>query len=74
MLTRKPAKSPQRDAEGRGQPLPTPCLLDDWFHFCALKAWLEIAAETGQWPPDSELTRLRAYDLYETQNQKESDQ
>jgi hypothetical protein len=40
-------------------------ILDDLFHGCALAAYLEVAAETGQWPPDSELTRIRAYRLYE---------
>ena len=40
-------------------------ILDDLFHGCAFAAYLEIAAETGQWPPDSELTRVRAYQLYE---------
>jgi hypothetical protein len=72
MLTRKPAKSPPRDEQGRGQPLPTPDPLDDLFHHCALWAWAEIYEETGQWPPDSEQTRRRAYDLYETEKRKES--
>lgn len=40
-----------------------PCL----FACCALTAWVEIAEETGQWPPDSELTRQRAYQLYEAE-------
>lgn len=40
-------------------------ILDDLFHGCALRAYLEVMAETGQFPPDSEATRRRAYDLYE---------
>jgi hypothetical protein len=40
-------------------------VLDDLFHFCALRAYVEIATETAQRPPDSEATRLRAYQLYE---------
>ena len=40
-------------------------ILDHLFHFCALRAYLEIATETRQFPPDSEATRLRAYRLYE---------
>jgi hypothetical protein len=42
-------------------------ILDDLFHSCALTGWLQIAQETGQWPPDSELTRRRAYELYEAE-------
>jgi hypothetical protein len=38
---------------------------DDLFHFCALRAYLEVWAQTQQFPPDSEATRRRAYDLYE---------
>ncbi len=34
------------------------------FHSCALLAYVEVARETGRWP-DSELTRIRAYRLYE---------
>jgi hypothetical protein len=40
-------------------------ILDDRFHFCALRAYMEIYAQTRQFPPDSEATRLRAYQLYE---------
>ena len=39
-------------------------ILDDLFHFCALRAYLEEAAETGG-RPDSEATRQRANRLYE---------
>jgi hypothetical protein len=46
-------------------------ILDDLFHSCALAAWLEIWRETGQWPPDSELTRRRAYDLFEAAKKDE---
>ena len=54
-------------------PRPDPDPLADLFHHCALWAWFEIYQETGQWPPDSELTRRRAYDLYETEKRKESE-
>ena len=40
-------------------------VLDDLFHFCALRAYMEVWAQTGQFPPDSGATRLRAYRLYE---------
>jgi hypothetical protein len=39
--------------------------LDDLFHGCALRAYLEVWAETRQFPPDRELTRWRAYRYYE---------
>jgi hypothetical protein len=38
---------------------------DDLFHGCALAAFLEIWAQTRQFPPDSEATRRLAYRLYE---------
>jgi hypothetical protein len=40
-------------------------ILDDLFHFCALRAYLENSAQTSRFPPDSEATRRRAYQLYE---------
>jgi hypothetical protein len=40
-------------------------ILDSLFHGCALMAYLQIAAETGSWPPPALETRRRAYDLYE---------
>ena len=40
-------------------------ILDSMFHGCALRAYLEVWARTGQFPPDSEATRIRAYQLYE---------
>lgn len=40
-------------------------VLDDVFHGCAFRAYLEICAETGHFPPDSEATRQRAYRYYE---------
>lgn len=44
-------------------------ITSDLFHCCALRAYVEVASETGQWPPDaepdSEQVRRRAYDLYE---------
>jgi len=38
---------------------------DSLFHGCAWLAYLEIATQTKQFPPDSEATRRRAYELYE---------
>ena len=43
----------------------TGSVLDDLFHGCALRAYLEVWAQTRQFPPDSEATRRRAYELYE---------
>jgi hypothetical protein len=40
-------------------------ILDDVFHGCALRAYLEVMAETGQFPPDSEATKQRANRYYE---------
>jgi hypothetical protein len=40
-------------------------ILDDLFHGSALRAYLEVWARTRQFPPDSEATRRRAYQLYE---------
>ena len=40
-------------------------LWDDLFHGCAWAAYLEVWQQTGQFPPDSETTRRRAYQLYE---------
>jgi hypothetical protein len=40
-------------------------VLDSLFHGCALRAYLEVRAQTGPFPPDSEATRRRAYQLYE---------
>jgi hypothetical protein len=40
-------------------------ILDDLFHGCAWTAYLEVWRRTGQFPPDSEATRIRAYQLYE---------
>jgi hypothetical protein len=48
-------------------------ILDDLFPHCALWAWVEVYEETGQWPPDPELTRQRAYRLFETEKRKEDD-
>jgi hypothetical protein len=48
-------------------------ILGDLFHGCALWAWMEVAEETGQWPPDSEATRRRAYDLYEREKARKVD-
>jgi hypothetical protein len=39
-------------------------ILDDLFHGCAWRAYLEVAAETGCWP-DPEATRRRAFQFYE---------
>ena len=38
---------------------------DSLFHGCAIRAYLETYARTKHFPPDSETTRLRAYQLYE---------
>jgi hypothetical protein len=38
---------------------------DSLFHGAAWQAYLEIYAQTKQYPPDSEATRRRAYELYE---------
>jgi hypothetical protein len=40
-------------------------ILDNEFHSCALHAYLEVWKASGQFPPDSEATRQRAYQLYE---------
>jgi hypothetical protein len=40
-------------------------LWDDLFHGAAWSAYLQVWHETGQFPPDSEATRRRAYRLYE---------
>jgi hypothetical protein len=40
-------------------------ILDGLFHGCALRAYVEVMAETGQWPPDSEATKRRANHYYE---------
>lgn len=40
-------------------------ILDDPFHWAAWRAYLEVWAATKQYPPDSEITRIRAYQLYE---------
>ena len=41
-------------------------ILDDLFHGCALSAYIEQAVAHQDWP-DSELTRRRAYQLYESE-------
>jgi hypothetical protein len=46
----------------------------DLFHCAALTAWVQIAVETGQRPPDSELTKRRAYELYERELARKSRQ
>ena len=43
----------------------TDSILDDLFHFCALRAYLEQAAVEQAGVPDSEATRRRAFDYYE---------
>jgi hypothetical protein len=40
-------------------------ILDDPFHGYALRAYLEVMAETGQFPPGSAATRQRAYQYYQ---------
>jgi hypothetical protein len=46
-------------------------IFTDLFHHCALVAFVEQAVAQGGWP-DPELTRRRAYQLYETEKRKES--
>jgi len=46
-------------------------ILDDSFHACALAAFIEQAKAQGGWP-DCELTRRRAYELYETEKKQEA--
>ena len=40
-------------------------ILDQLFHGCALRAYLEVYAATKHLPPDSEATRRLAYQYYE---------
>jgi hypothetical protein len=40
-------------------------ILDCLFHGCAWLAYLEVYAQTKQYPPDSETTRRLAYHYYE---------
>ena len=40
-------------------------ILDSPFHFAALRAYMETAVASKQFPPDSQATRIRAYQLYE---------
>lgn len=56
--------------EGKGGGLTSPDLFVDLFHHCALWAYVWVATETGRNPPDSELTRRKAYDLYEEELRK----
>ena len=42
-------------------------ILDELFHGCALRAYLEQAAADRTWPPDSAATRDRAFRLYEAE-------
>lgn len=44
---------------------------DDIFHSCALAAYVDVASETNQFPPDSELVRRRAYKYYEEEKRKD---
>ncbi len=48
-------------------------ILDDLFHGCALEAWLRTARASGQWPPDSEVIRRLAYQLYESELRQRHD-
>ena len=40
-------------------------LFDDLFHGSALRAYLDVWAETDQFPPNSETVKWRAYRYYE---------
>lgn len=42
------------------------------FLLCAAYAYAETAERTAQRPPDSELTRRRAYELYEAELRRKS--
>ena len=42
----------------------------DLFINCSLVAYVEVANETGQFPPDEKITRKRAYQLYEQAQKK----
>lgn len=47
-------------------------ILDQLFHGCALRAYLEVYAATKQFPPDSEATRRLAYRYYEQEIAKKN--
>lgn len=40
-------------------------ILDDLFHGCALRAYMEVIVTTGEYPPACEATRRLAYRYYE---------
>lgn len=46
---------------------------DFLFHSCALAAWMTVAAETGQNPPDSDLVKAKTYALYEAELRQKAD-
>lgn len=43
----------------------------DYFHSCAIIAYMEVSNETGQIPPDSEAVRQRAHAMYEEMKRNE---
>lgn len=53
----------KRNEKGGEQSPPDP--LNDLFHGSAFAAYLDIWAETGQFPPDSAAVKARAYRYYE---------
>jgi hypothetical protein len=40
-------------------------ILDDLFHGCALRAYIEVMMTTGEYPPACEATRRLAFRYYE---------
>jgi hypothetical protein len=44
--------------------------LSDPFHSCALAAYAAVMAETGQFPPDSDTVKQRAYAYYEEEKRR----
>lgn len=42
----------------------------DEFHSIALAAYMLEGAESGQWPPDCEATKKRAYDMFNAEKGK----
>ncbi len=47
-------------------------ILDSIFHGCAVAAYCHQAAEEGNWPPDSEATKQRAFRYYEEELAKKN--
>lgn len=45
---------------------------NDCFHACALQAYYDVMLETNQFPPDSDLTKQRAYEYFERDKSEHS--